>query len=335
MTHLRPSVPRAVVGNTLGPPQTYRLRPADPGTPGPGEVRYAVHAAAVSYVDVLIAAGRYQFRPPVPFIPGTECAGVVERVGAGVTGFKPGDRVIGRPAGGAFREAGVTPAHELVLLPPDLSLVEGAAFKVSYTTAYHALVQRARLQAGETVLVLGAAGAIGRAAVQIAKALGARVIASGSSAEKRSLATAAGADVAIDATSSSWRDDLRDANGGQPVDVVVDPVGGEATEPAFRALAWNGRHLVIGFVGGGIPKLPTNLALLKGAALIGVDVRQFALREPRQAAENIASLLHLHALHDLRPAIGSTFALERFAEAMQLAASGRALGRVVLTMKDV
>jgi len=138
--------------------------------------------------------------------------------------------------------------------------------------------------------------------------------------------------VAIDATSSSWRGDLRDANDGQPVDVVIDPVGGEATEPAFRALAWNGRHLVIGFVGGGISKLPTNLPLLKGAALIGVDVRQFALREPRQAAENMASLLNLHALHDLRPAIGSTFALEQFAEAMQLAASGQTLGRVILTM---
>jgi NADPH2:quinone reductase len=332
MTSLRPSVPRAVVGNTLGPPQAYRLMPADPGDPGHDEVRYKVHAAAVSYVDVLIAAGRYQVRPPVPFIPGTECAGVVESVGAGVTGFKPGDRVIGRPAGGAFREAGITLAHELVLLPPDLSLIEGSAFKVSYTTAFHALVQRGRVQAGETVLVLGAAGAIGSAAVQIAKALGARVIASATGAEKRTFATAAGADVAIDARSPSWRDDLRDANGGRAVDVVIDPVGGEASEPAFRSLAWNGRHLVIGFASGGIAKLPTNLPLLKGAALIGVDVRQFALREPVQAAANMASLLNLQARHDLRPAIGQTFPLDRFAEAMQLAGSGRSLGRVILTM---
>jgi NADPH2:quinone reductase len=320
------------VGDVLGPPKSYRLKPVDPGAPGPGEVRYAVHAAAVSYVDVLIATGGYQLRPPVPFIPGTECAGVVESVGAGVTNFAPGDRMIGRPLGGVFREAGITAASELLHLPSGMSLKEGSAFKVSYSTAYYALVQRGRVQPGETVLVLGAAGAIGHAAVQVAKALGARVIASASSTDKRALAIAAGADAAIDSRSERWRDELKAVNDGRPVDLVVDPVGGNATEPAFRSLAWNGRHLIIGFVGGGVAKLPTNLPLLKGASLIGVDVRQFALHEPKQAAANMLALLELQSRHGLRPVIGKTFRLEQFVEAMQLAASGQCLGRVVLTM---
>jgi NADPH2:quinone reductase len=281
---------------------------------------------------VLIATGGYQLRPPVPFIPGTECAGVVESVGAGVTDFAPGDRVIGRPLGGVFREAGIIAASELLHLPSGMSLQEGSAFKVSYSTAYYALVQRGRVQPGETVLVLGAAGAIGHAAVQVAKALGARVIASASSTDKRALAIAAGADATIDSRSERWREDLKAVNDGRPVDLVVDPVGGNATEPAFRSLAWNGRHLIIGFIGGGVAKLPTNLPLLKGASLIGVDVRQFALHEPKQAAANMIALLELQSRHGLRPVIGKTFRLEQFVEAMQLAASGQCLGRVVLTM---
>jgi NADPH2:quinone reductase len=324
---------RAVVGDTLGPPESYQLRNLDPGQPGPGEVRYAIRAAAISYVDVLIAAGNYQLKPPVPFIPGTECAGIVESVGAGVTDFSPGDRVLSHVFGGTFREAAIAPAKELSHFPKSLDFNEAAAFKVSYLTSYHALVQRGRLQVGETVLVLGAAGAVGYAAIQIAKALGATVIASASSAEKRALAVAGGADVAIDARSPTWRDDLKAANGGKPVDVVVDPIGGDATEPAFRSLAWNGRHLVIGFIGGGIPKLATNLPLLKGASLVGVDIRQFGIFEPELAAANVRALFELQARHHFRPHIGKTFPLEQFAEAMNFAASGECIGRVVLTMQ--
>lgn len=325
------STSRAVVGDTLGPPEHYQLKTVDPGLPGPGEVRYAIRAAAISYVDVLVAAGKYQLKPPVPFIPGSECAGIVDCVGDGVTDFHPGDRVLCSAFNGTFRDAAVAPAKELVRLPGTLDFNEGAAFKVSYLTAYHALVQRGQLQAGETVVVLGAAGAVGYAAIQIAKALGARVIASASSEEKRALALAGGADVAIDARSPTWRDDLKAANGGKPINVVVDPIGGDATEPAFRSLAWNGRHLVIGFIGG-IPKLATNLPLLKGAALIGVDLRQFGIYEPDLAAANLQALLQLQAAHQFRPAIGKTLPLEQFVEAMNLAASGKCVGRVVLTM---
>jgi NADPH2:quinone reductase len=327
------NAPRAVIGQTLGAPETYQLVARDPGEPGPGEVRYAIRAAGISYVDVLVAAGKYQLQPKTPFIPGSECAGIVERVGAGVTAFKPGDRIIAGAFGNAFCEAAVAAVADLMPCPDTLSFEEAATFKVNYLTAYHALVQRGRVQPGETVLVLGAAGGVGYAAVQIAKALGARVIASASSEDKRNVALRGGADIAIDARSPTWRDDLKAANNGKGVDVVVDPVGGDATEPAFRSLAWNGRHLVIGFVGGGIPKLATNLPLLKGASLIGVDIRQFAIFEPALAAKNVEDLFALQAAHNLRPCISRRFPLEQYAEAMNCAASGDCVGRVVLCME--
>jgi NADPH2:quinone reductase len=193
-------------------------------------------------------------------------------------------------------------------------------------------VQRAQVKPGETVLVLGAAGAVGYAAVQLARIFGARVIASASTDAKRTLTLAAGADAVVDARSSTWRDDVKAANHGKPVDIVIDPVGGDMTEPAFRSLAWNGRHLVIGFAGGYIPKLPINLALLKGASLIGVDLRQFGIHEPAAFHANIAALFELHRTHGLRPYIGHEFPIERFADAMHLAESGQSLGRIVLTM---
>lgn len=324
---------RAVIGDELGPPENYRLvDDADPGEPGPGEVRYRIHAISVTFVDALLAAGKYQIKPPVPFVPGGEVAGVVERVGTGVTAFQPGDRVCAIGMGNGFRDVAIAPADTLRKFPETLSFAEAATFVSSLATAYHALVQRAQLQAGETVLVLGAGGAVGYACIQLAKLFGARVVASASTAAKRELALSAGADAAIDARSSTWRDDVKAANGGKPVDVVVDPVGGDASEPAFRSLAWKGRHLVIGFAGGSIPKLPLNLPLLKGAALIGVDLRQFGLYEPATAEANIAALFELHRQHGLKPHIGHTFALEQFADALHLAESGQGVGRIVVAM---
>jgi NADPH2:quinone reductase len=214
-----------------------------------------------------------------------------------------------------------------------MSYTEAAVFRVSYATAYHALVQRGRLQAGETVLVLGAGGAVGYAAIEIAKALGATVIGSASSEAKRALATRAGADQVVDARSATWRDDVKGANGGRAIDVVIDPIGGAVTELAFRSLAWNGRLLVIGFAGGEIAKLPVNLALLKGASLIGVDVRQFGEYEPEAAAANIAALFGLFAAGHLRPPIAKTYPLAEFAAAMVEARSGETAGRIVLTMQ--
>jgi NADPH:quinone reductase len=323
---------RAVIADALGPVSNYSLRDHDPGPPCEGQVRIAVKAAGISFVDVLTAAGNYQVKPPVPFIPGSECAGVVEALGAGVTGVAVGDRVVGSGWGGIFAEAVNLPARSVKRAPVGMSFEEAALFPVSYYTARHALVDRAHIQPGESLLVLGAGGATGIAAIQIGKHLGARVIASASTPEKRSLAIAAGADATVEARADDWRDQVKAANGGKGVDVVFDPVGGDATDPAFRSLGWNGRHLVVGFTGG-IASLKTNLPLLKGASMIGVDLRQFSVFEPEAAAHNTDEVFKLAEAGVVRPLIGKRYALEDFAAAMEDAASGTSAGRIVLVME--
>ena len=323
---------RAVMAHDFGPPETLRLELCDPGAPGPGEVRIQVHAAGVSFVDVLVAAGEYQLKPPLPFIPGSEFAGVIEAVGSGVPRCRLGERVCAVGFGAAFSETALVKAKLALPIPHAMDFATAAVFRVSYATAYHALVQRARLKPGETVLVLGAGGALGYAAVEIAKALSARVIGSASSEAKRSLALRGGASAVIDSGSPTWREDLRVAAGGKAVDVVVDPVGGAATEAAFRALGWNGRHLVIGFAGGAIANLPVNLALLKGAALIGVDIRRFGEIEPVVAGENLQTLFRLYRAGQLSPVVAQSYPLDAFVEAMKTARAGQTAGRIVLTM---
>jgi NADPH:quinone reductase len=322
---------KAVIGHAFGPPESYVLENFDPGQPGEGQVRIAIKATGISFVDVLTAAGEYQVKPPLPFIPGSECAGIVDAVGQGVTGFALGDGVLASNWGGVFAEAITLAASKVRLIPGGLSFEEASVLPTSYYTALHALKDRAQLQAGETLLVLGAGGATGYAAVQIAKHLGARVIASASSPEKRALALAGGADVTIDARADDWRGQVKAANNGKGVDVVFDPVGGEATDPAFRSLGWKGRHLIVGFPGG-IAALRTNLPLLKGASLIGVDIRQFGIFEPEKSAANQQIVFDLAARGILRPAIAKTYPLESFVEAMQDAAAGKRAGRIVLTM---
>jgi NADPH2:quinone reductase len=233
--------------------------------------------------------------------------------------------------GGLYAEEAVVPARQLHRLPAGLDFAEAAVLPVSYATAWHALIDRARLQPGETLLVLGAGGATGYAATQLGKLLGARVIASASSPAKRALALAGGADQAVDSRAPDWRDQVKAAAGGQPVDVTFDPVGGGASEPAFRCLGWGGRHLVIGFTGG-IPTLPTNLALLKGASLVGVDIRRFGELEPQRADANRAEIFRLAASGVLKPAIAQRFRLEDAPAAMAAAASGTHAGRIILTM---
>ncbi len=269
----------AVMADRLGPLENYTLREHDPGPPGPGQLRIAVKAAGVSFVDVLNATGRYQDKAPVPFIPGSEFAGVIESLGAGVEGLSAGEAVMASCWGGAFARVAVVPALSTSPVPSGMTFAEAAVFKISALTAWHALVDRARLRAEETLLVLGAGGATGYAAVQVGNYLGARVIASASSAAKRTMALDGGADVAVDANSVAWREEVQAANAGQSVDVVFDPVGGDTTEPAFRCLGWEGRHLVIGFPRG-IANLPSNLPLLKGASLVGVNLQQLS-RMPR------------------------------------------------------
>jgi NADPH:quinone reductase len=324
---------RAVIVHAFGPPESFALEPHDPGAPGPGKVRLAVHAAGMSYVDVLVAAGQYQLQPPLPFIPGSEFAGVIEAVGEGVSPDRIGERVCGSAFGAAIAEAAVIPDKLALALPDAMSFEEAAIFRVSYATAYNALVQRGQLKAGEVLCVLGAAGAVGYAAIQIGKALSATVIASASSEEKRAFALAGGADHAVDSNAPDWRAAVKAASGGHGLDVVFDPLGDRFTEPAFRSLAWGGRHLVIGFAAGAIPKLPTNLALLKGASLIGVDVRQLGIFEPELSEQNVQALFELYRAGKLRPAVTKVFPLEGYAEAMNEARGGKTAGRVVIKIR--
>lgn len=328
---MTPRSPRAVVAETFGPPENYHLQPLPRHGLEPGEVRVAIKVAGISFVDVLTAAGQYQVKPPLPFCPGSEAAGTVIEMGADVGGFTLGDRVVCSAWGGLFADEAVLPARSLQPVPADLDFTHAAVFPVSYATAWHALVDRAQLKAGETVLVLGAGGATGYAAVQIARHLGARVIGSASSEAKRALGLAGGADAVVEAGAADWRDQVRSANNGKPVDVVFDPVGGTATDPAFRSLGWGGRHLVVGFTGGATA-LRTNLPLLKGASLVGVDIRQFGLFEPERAEANRTAIFALAGQGVLKPAIARSYPIESFAEAMAEAAAGTSAGRIVLTM---
>lgn len=320
---------RAIIADEFGPPEVYTIRDHAAPEPGPGQIRVAIKAIGISYVDVLTAAGKYQVTPPLPFIPGSECAGIVEAVGEGVTNVAVGDRVMGSSFGGVFAEVGTFRASSFNKVPDALTLEEAAVFPPSYTTGFHALVDRGRLQAGETLLVLGAAGATGIAAIQIAKALGARVIASASSEEKRQLCLKAGADAVVNTRSDDWRGEVKAAANGKPIDVVFDPVGGDMTDPAFRTLGYDGRYLVIGFTGG-IGSLKTNLPLVKTASLIGVQLRAFGEAEPEKQRANFDRVLELAAEGKLKPVIGKVYAFDDYRAAMDAAFKGEGAGRVVM-----
>jgi NADPH2:quinone reductase len=322
-------VPRAIIADEFGPPEAYSIREVDAPAPGKGQIRVAVKAIGISYVDVLTAAGKYQVTPPLPFIPGSECAGIVEAVGEGVTNLAVGDRVMGSSFGGIFAEMGTFRASSFNKVPEALTLEQGAVFPPSYLTGYHALSDRGHLKAGETLLVLGAAGATGIAAIQIGKQLGARVIASASSEEKRALCLAAGADAVVNTRSQAWRDEVKAAANGKSIDVVFDPVGGDMTDPAFRSLGYDGRYLVIGFTGG-ISSLKTNLPLVKTASLIGVQMRTFGENEPEKMAVTHANVMKLARQGVLKPMIGKVYAFDDYREAMNAAFKGEGAGRVVM-----
>jgi NADPH2:quinone reductase len=319
---------KAVLGRELGPPENYAL--VDMAVPvlGDGELLVRVEAVGVSYADVLVAAGKYQVRPPTPYIPGSELAGIVEEASP-QTGFSVGDRVCGTLFGGAFAEIAVLPVSAVFAAPAALSFQEAAVLPGAYGTAYHALVQRAQLQPGETLFVLGAGGGVGYAAVEVGRLLGARVIAGASTAAKRALALRGGAEAVVDTSLADWRARLKEL-AGDGLNVVFDPIGDGATEPAFRSLAWGGRHLVIGFAGGNIPALRTNLPLLKGSALIGVDVRQFGIHEPRLAAANMRQIFVWAGGGRLHPPIGPRYPLARFADAMNALSNREVIGRVII-----
>ncbi len=296
---------------------------------GPGELRIAVRAVGLGYVDALNALGRYQVKPPLPHIPGQEIAGVVDALGPGVTGWAVGDRVMAL-APRACAEFALARASAALRVPDGLADVGVAVLPMNYLTALHGLVDRGKLQPGETLLVFGAAGGVGSAAVQVGRRLGARVIAVASTQAKRTFASACGADAVLDSEVEGWRDRLRGLLGGAPLNVVFDPLCGPLFEAAFRSLGWGGRHLVVGFVGGPIPALPSNLTLMKGAAMVGVDLRQFQAFEPEPAVRGLAQLLGWVADGSLRPPAGRVFAWDEGRDALLHAFSGEGCGKTVV-----
>lgn len=310
----------------------YQLVELATPQPSAGEILVRVYACGMGYVDALVALGRYQVKPPTPFTPGQEVAGIVEAVGDGVSHLNVGDRVMASSFGGGLAEYVVVPAVVAARIPDLMSFDQAAAFNINYATALHALKDRAGLQEGERLLVLGAAGGVGTAAVQLGRLLGAEVIAVGSTPEKRAFAEKQGAHKTLDTDAEGWRDRLKGACGGQGPDVVFDPVCGPLFEPAFRSQSWRGRYLVVGFAGGPIPKLPVNLPLMKGASLVGVDVRQFFIFEPTRAQQHVTQLLTWVAERRLDPPVGRSFPLDAFAEAMEFALSGKGMGKAVVNM---
>ena len=321
---------KALLCKQFGPPESLVLEDVPSPTAGAGEVVISIKAASVNFPDVLIIQNKYQFKPPLPFSPGSELAGVVKEVGAGVSNVKPGDKVIAFTAFGAFAEEVKTEAVRLLPLPEGMSFEEGASFILTYGTTDHALRDRGQLKAGETLLVLGAAGGVGVAAIEIGKALGARVIACASSEEKLAVCRQHGADECINYASEDLRERIKTLTGSHGVDVIYDAVGGPYTEPAFRSIAWRGRHLVIGFAAGDIPKLPLNLPLLKGASVVGVFWGDFTRREPQVFGESARQLARWYRQGKLKPHVSATYPLAQAAEAMNLLASRKAKGKVVI-----
>ncbi len=301
-------------------------------TPEPqaGEVRIAVKAASLNFPDLLIVEGKYQFKPALPFVPGAEFAGTVDAVGAGVTHLKVGDTVAAIAGTGGFATHACVKAAQVLPLPPGFDVGHAAAFAFTYGTSHHALVDRAQLQAGETVLVLGAAGGVGTAALQIAKAMGARVIAAASSAEKCALCTSLGADATINYSTENLRDALKTLTEGRGPDVIYDPVGGVFAEPAFRSIAWRGRYLVVGFAGGAIPALPWNLALLKGASVVGVFWGDFVKREPKASAAALQQLAQWYAAGKVQPVIDQRLPMSHIEQAYARMASRQVRGKLLL-----
>jgi NADPH2:quinone reductase len=322
---------KIVQADALDSLDDYRLVEAATPAPGPGQVRIRVRACGVGYVDALTALGGYQVKPRLPNTPGSEAAGVIDAVGEGVTGRSIGDRVT---TGGGYSEFLLATAAQVAPIPDRLSFEQAAVSRVDYATALHGLKDRGRLARGERLLVFGAAGGVGSAAIQVGRALGGYVIAACSTPEKRAFAMQHGANGTIDTKEDGWRDRLKEMTGGKGLDVIYDPVCGPLFQAAFRSLAWNGRHLVVGFVGGPIPALPANLPLMKGAALIGVDIRQAGIFEPDAMRANADQLRQWFADGTVTPPVGRVFPFEQFREALAFAKTGAGLGKAVLILGD-
>ncbi len=321
---------RALLCKEWGPPSQLVVEDVPDLEPGETEAIVRVHAAGVNFPDTLIIQNKYQFKPERPFSPGGECAGVIDAVGARVKHVRPGDRVIAFTGHGAFAEQVRVDARMLVPMPAGVDFVVASAFVMTYATSYHALADRAKLQAGETLLVLGASGGVGLAAIEIGKALGARVIAAASSPAKLAVCKEHGADELIDYETEDLRERLKAITGGKGVDVIYDPVGGKLTELSLRSCAWRGRLLIVGFASGDIPQLPANLPLLKGCDVLGVFWGDYAKREPGHLIADLQKLFGWLAEGKLRPLVSGTFPLERAAEALTALMERRVSGKLVV-----
>jgi NADPH2:quinone reductase len=326
---------RALICESYGPPEALRIIDLPDPAPGEGEALVDVHFAGLNFFDLLVIENKYQAKPPLPFSPAAEFSGRVAALGLGANGFEVGDRVLGYTGFGCAREMIVCPASRLVALPAGLSLEKAAGLSITYGTTLHALKQRADLKSSETLVVLGASGGVGLAAVEIGALMGAKVIACASSDEKLAFVRKFGAQETINYATHDLRAELKRLTGSGGVDVVYDPVGGALTEPALRSLAWKGRLLVIGFASGEIPKPPLNLVLLKGCDIRGVFWGDFLIREPQTHLANMAELLDYAASGAISAHVHATYPLESFVEALGTIARREALGKVLLKMPAV
>lgn len=322
---------RAVLCTEYGSHENLVVSDVPDPVPGPDEVLIEVHSASLNFPDLLVIQGLYQFKPEPPFVPGAEASGIIAELGERVTGLVVGQRVTTVGIAGGFAQLRVVDAQSVIPLPAGVDFDTAAATTMTYGTSYHALVQRAEMADGETLLVLGASGGVGSAAVEIGKALGATVIAAASSDDKLAFCQDIGADETINYATEDLTSRVKELTGGRGVDVVYDPVGGDLAESAFRAIGWKGRHLVVGFTAGDIPRLPLNLPLLKGASVVGVFWGAFTAREPETAAANLAAISTMIAEGSLQPRVTEVFPLDGAVAAFGLLATRTAMGKIVLS----
>lgn len=323
---------RALYCREFGPEANLRVEEVDDPVLPPGHVMIEVRAAGLNFPDLLCVRGEYQFKPPLPFVPGGEGAGVIIDIADDVSGFEVGNRVCFNGLTGAFSTKVAVPAVTIAEIPDDMPFEQAGGLTLVYGTSYYALKQRARLQAGETVLVLGAAGGVGLAAVELAKAMGAKVIAAASTDEKLAVTREHGADETVNYSTEDLKARVKELTGGQGVDVVYDPVGGDLAELAFRTIGWEGRYLVIGFAASpDIPRLPLNLPLLKGASAVGVFWGAWVMRDMAGHHENMAELFDMYQSGKIRPHVAGTYALEDFMDAFNEISGRKAIGKVILT----
>jgi NADPH2:quinone reductase len=325
---------KALVCEEYGPVEKLQFKEVDDPTVGEGQLLIEVKAAGCNFPDALVIAGKYQIKLPVPFYPGSEGSGIVTAVGDNVSGYAVGDRVLFFTLSGAFAEQIVIAAADAIVIPDEMPYSIAAGFICAYGTGYHALKQRAGLQAGEHVLILGASGGLGSSAIQIARAMGAKVIACASSEAKLATCKELGADWLIDYTREDLKTAILEKTGRKDINVVYDPVGGDYSEKAFRCIAPQGRHLVLGFTAGNIPKIPLNLPLVKEASLIGVFWNSWILRHPDQHRKNMSDLFRLFGQGEIKPLISQTYPLENYEKAFHCLAERRAIGRIILTMGE-